>query len=108
MTGHLRKRLIRKSAVPNEGVDTGNIDLSPTVEIKECKGEADILRTPIQVAELLGVSIGTLSVWRSTGRYPLKYIKLGGLVRYRLSDVLEFLNSRTKSGVSDSAEGENE
>jgi hypothetical protein len=46
-------------------------------------------------AETLGVKATTLAVWRSTGRYNLPYIKVGRLVRYRVSDIAEFLISRT-------------
>ena len=48
-----------------------------------------------EVAEMLGVLPCTLQSWRVTHRYPLKYIKCGRLVRYRLSDVEEFLQART-------------
>lgn len=34
-------------------------------------------------AELLDVTPGTLSVWRSTGRYGLPFLKIGRNVRYR-------------------------
>lgn len=43
----------------------------------------------------LGVSAGTLSVWRSTGRYPLPFVKIGRRVRYRIGDLLAFVESRT-------------
>ena len=33
------------------------------------------LLTPKQTAETLGVTIGTLAVWRCTGRYPLPFCK---------------------------------
>lgn len=48
-------------------------------------------------AELLHVSPGTLSVWRSTGRYALPFVKIGRSVRYRLSDLNAWLESRTQS-----------
>ncbi len=47
-------------------------------------------------ADLLGVSPGTLSVWRSTGRYNLVFIKVGRKVRYRRADLLAWLESRTR------------
>jgi hypothetical protein len=47
-----------------------------------------------QAADLLTVSPGTLSVWRTTRRYALKYIKIGRAVRYRESDILNFIASR--------------
>ena len=46
-------------------------------------------------AEILGVTAGTLSVWRCTRRYPLPYVKVGRAVRYRLSDLEAFMQSRT-------------
>lgn len=57
----------------------------------------DILLTPEQVAELLGVTPHTLAVWRSTGRYDLPFVKTGRLVRYRPEDVQTFITSRTEN-----------
>ncbi len=48
------------------------------------------LLTPQDVAARLGVSTTTLSTWRCTKRYPLPYVKVGRLVRYRLADVEDF------------------
>ena len=53
-----------------------------------------------QTAAFLGVSEGTLKVWRSVKRYNLPYIKVGKCVRYRYEHVLKFLASRTKPGGS--------
>jgi len=54
------------------------------------------LLTPRQAAQTLGVSAGTLAVWRCTRRYPaLRYVKVGSKVRYRQSDIERFLTSRT-------------
>ena len=55
------------------------------------------LLTAAQVGEMLGVTPQTLAVWRSTGRYSLRYVKSGRLVRYREEDVIAFINSRTRS-----------
>lgn len=55
------------------------------------------LLTELQTASILGVSPGTLSVWRSTGRYNLRYVKVGRMVRYRAGDVREFLESRIRN-----------
>lgn len=57
---------------------------------------SDKLMTPQDVAEFIGVSVETLNVWRATRRYKLPYIKVGRLVRYRLSDILSFLETRTQ------------
>lgn len=54
------------------------------------------LLTPQQVAEQLGVTTHTLAVWRSEQRYPLKYVKVGRLVRYQESDVERFILDRSR------------
>lgn len=54
-----------------------------------------LLLTPKQAAELLGIPEGTLAQWRSQRRGP-PYIKLESrLVRYRCSDLEEWLESQT-------------
>lgn len=58
-------------------------------------GEIDELLTEQEVALELGVSRGTLSVWRCTKRYPLPYVKVGRLVRYKRSGVNSFVSART-------------
>ena len=40
------------------------------------------LLTPAETAGLLGVTVGTLQVWRTTKRYPLPYVKMGRRVMY--------------------------
>ncbi|MBY5922067.1 helix-turn-helix domain-containing protein [Ferrimonas balearica] len=52
------------------------------------------LLSPTKVTELLGVIIGTLVVWRCTGRYPLPFVKVGRRVMYRLNDVEAFIEGR--------------
>lgn len=54
------------------------------------------LWTPQQAAHALGVSARTLATWRSTGRHNLPFVKVGRLVRYRLQDVADWLQSRRK------------
>lgn len=53
------------------------------------------LLTEDQTAEMLAIQSQTLSVWRTTKRYDLPYVKVGRSVRYRLSDVMAFIESRT-------------
>lgn len=48
-----------------------------------------------QAADVLGVKPTTLAVWRSTGRYNLPFLKVGRLVKYRVSDLAEFMARRT-------------
>jgi hypothetical protein len=56
-----------------------------------------ILLDERDAAEFLDVSPGTLSVWRSTGRYALPFIKVGRRVKYRPEDLSAWLDSRTRS-----------
>ena len=51
--------------------------------------------TPEQTAERLGLATGTWSIWRTTGRYNLPFVKAGARVRYRASDVEAFIRRRT-------------
>lgn len=53
--------------------------------------ENEKLLTHKQAAELLGCNVNTLSIWKSTKRYSLPCIKIGKRVRYRLSDILAFI-----------------
>ncbi len=50
-----------------------------------------------EAAQLLHVTPGTLSVWRSTGRYSIPIVKVGRSVRYRLSDLNSWIDSRTQT-----------
>jgi predicted DNA-binding transcriptional regulator AlpA len=59
--------------------------------------QRDPLLTEEQVARMLGIQPASLQIWRSTKRYALAYIKVGRLVRYRLSAVNAFLASREVS-----------
>ena len=51
-----------------------------------------------RAAEILGVSAGTLSVWRCTRRYPLPFVKIGRCVKYKLTDLEDFIANRTVGG----------
>jgi excisionase family DNA binding protein len=54
---------------------------------------ADRLRAK-EAAAYLGITEGTLAVWRSEKRYAIPYLKVGGLVQYRKSDLDAWLASR--------------
>ena len=58
------------------------------------------LLTPQDVADRLGVSTTTLATWRCTKRYPLTYVKVGRLVRYRADDVDAFEIARLQEVVA--------
>lgn len=50
-----------------------------------------------EAASFLGIEEETLAVWRCTKRYPLPYIKVGRLVKYRPSDLQAFIESRLQN-----------
>ena len=52
------------------------------------------LLRPEEVAELLGIDLHTLAVWRCEGRYNLPYVKVGRLVRYPEEGVRRFIERR--------------
>lgn len=43
-----------------------------------------------EVAKILGLSHRTLENYRQNGRGP-KYVKVGGCIRYKVSDVMEWI-----------------
>ncbi len=57
---------------------------------------SDTLLDEKETAGILGVTPGTLSVWRSTGRYAVPFIKVGRLVKYRSSAIDDWIKSRTQ------------
>ncbi len=48
-----------------------------------------------ETAEFLGVTEGTLAVWRTTRRYAIPYVKVGSLIRYKKADLEQWLEQRT-------------
>lgn len=50
-----------------------------------------------EAAEILDLAPGTLSVWRSTGRYSIPFIKVGRKVRYSRTALNAWLDSRTRT-----------
>jgi excisionase family DNA binding protein len=59
----------------------------------------DPLLTDDEAARLLGTSVNTLANWRVTGRYPLPFVKVGRLVRYRPSDIAKFISDNLTHGL---------
>ena len=55
-----------------------------------------------EAAAVMGLSQATLSSWRSLGRYDLPHYRAGRLIRYRLSDIVAFMERR-RGGVHQSA-----
>lgn len=55
------------------------------------------LLKPEITAEILGVDVKTLAVWRCTKRYPLSWVRVGRNIMYKPDDVQAFIESRTIS-----------
>lgn len=64
----------------------------------------DRLLTRKEAAALLGTTVDTLAVWACTHRYNLPFVKIGRLVKYKLSDLTAFIERRTVRGKEDSYE----
>lgn len=56
------------------------------------------LMTPQEAADRLGITEGTLRVWRCTKRYPLPYVRVGRAIRYTPEAVTAFIHNRTEAG----------
>jgi hypothetical protein len=54
-----------------------------------------------RAAQILGITPGTLGVWRCVRRYKLPYVKIGRAVRYRVEDLERFIESRTVGGTAE-------
>ena len=65
-------------------------------ELTNHKGVTRLLN-PVEVAEILGVSVATLAKWRCLQTYDLVYVKIGKLVMYRAEDVEQFILNNLKS-----------
>lgn len=63
----------------------------------ERRREDDLL-TRGEAAAYLNVSEQTLASWACTGRYNLRLIRVGRLIRYRRSDLDTWLDKRSTSG----------
>jgi excisionase family DNA binding protein len=75
-----------------------NVEVVQSTEIPATvsRFQSDLL-TRREAAAYLGVTPETLAVWASTRRYPLRFVKIGRLSKYRKSDLDAFITSRTIS-----------
>lgn len=53
-----------------------------------------VLLTPENAARVLGIPKQTLAAWRCTKRVRLPYVKVGRHIRYRLADLMAFIESQ--------------
>ena len=52
------------------------------------------LLTRQEAADFLGVKKSTLAVWACNKRYDLPVVKVGRLCKYRMSDLIKFIDKR--------------
>ena len=64
-------------------------------EQKKTKGSKPRYMTTYEAAELLGLSAGTLRVWRCQGQGP-SYYKVGNAVRYKVDDLEAWKSANVK------------
>jgi predicted DNA-binding transcriptional regulator AlpA len=60
------------------------------------------LLTTDQVAEILGVKVATLRVWRMQGKGP-RFRKIGALVRYDEAVLTSWIDNQMRSSTSQKA-----
>lgn|ERR1035437_7651654 len=68
--------------------------------------QRELLTRP-EAAQLLGVKPQTLAKWATTQQNGLPYIKVGKSVRYRRSDLTQFMARNTVGTVNDQPVKEN-
>jgi DNA-binding transcriptional MerR regulator len=61
--------------------------------------------TPAEVAELIGVTEGTLAHWRTSGLRGPNYVKVGGRVRYRRVTVEHWIEAQERASTTESTGG---
>lgn len=60
------------------------------VSVDRLPGDVD----PDTASLFLGNATSTLAIWRSSGRYDLRYYKAGRKVKYRVSDLIIYKSKR--------------
>ncbi len=74
--------------------------LSNTLSFERFRSE---LLSRKEAALYLGVTEQTLAVWKCTKRYNLPVVKVGRLVKYKKSDLDQFIKIRTLGAFPPSA-----
>lgn len=53
-----------------------------------------------EAAEFLGTTVGTLNTWRHHGKIPLPFVRWGRCIRYKKSDLENFIENNKVSASS--------
>ena len=68
--------------------------------LRQAHPAASVLLTVLETAAFLKVSKSALNKWRGEGSGP-RYVRLtGGTVRYRVTDLLAFIDERVRTSTS--------
>ena len=68
------------------------LSLLLNIPVKDMVGDV----SPEITSKFLCTAIGTLAIWRTTGRYNLPFYKAGRMIRYRMTDLVEFKANRMR------------
>lgn len=69
------------------------------------KLDRESMLTTKEAAHVLGLSSGTLAVWRHYKRTPFPYHKKGRMVRYKYGDLIDYMESTRVEVELDTDEG---
>lgn len=58
----------------------------------------DVLATPDEAAKLIKINASTLQKWRSTGENAIPFVKIGRSVRYRVTDLRDYVERHVMGG----------
>ena len=92
---YLPKGAIPSPCAPNLSILTFNDNLDIRVIDMRLAAEKQLL-TPKELSKLIGISAGTLAVWRTNKNPDIPYTKLGGKVMYHIDDINDWLQSNTR------------
>lgn len=92
----LNNHISQRFGIPPVGGDADLSEVDPRLT-----ESPPTLLTPLQAARILGVAPKTLANWRVTGTSGLQHIAVGGRIRYRSSDVNNFIIQSAKTSTSD-------
>ena len=56
--------------------------------------------SPKELSNFIGISVGTLAVWRTNKTYQIPYLKIGGKVMYPVAEVNQWIQSRVHSAIT--------
>ena len=78
-------------------MDSFSLPVHEHPPLKDYARLLDPLLTRVEAADYLGVKPSTLAQWASNGSSELTFIKVGRLVKYRVSDLQKFLDYRART-----------